>query len=207
MPRFIPISSAIGPDTRIIGACGPVDIAHVRKPIDGSSTHSIMAMITGITSGRHPAITALAAILRTVPTPKPGANRPTTSSPSRPEAAIIASTLACVGGTSGRPSLQPLRDERALHRVERVHQIVAREDQLGRRSSTHRLEVRAARRTTLRSRSGRRSTARIASSTISVDLLAASCWRSTRARSPGRPRARRTSSTLKCASSSKIAAV
>ena len=87
---------------------GPVDIAHVRRPIDGSSTQSIIAMITGIDSGLQPAITALAAILRTVPMPKPGANRPTTSLPSQPDAAIIASTLACVGGTSGSPSLQPL---------------------------------------------------------------------------------------------------
>src|SRR5580704_17835618 len=77
-PWFMPISSAIGPDTSTIGAWGPVNIAHVRNPIDGSRMHSIMAMMTGMASGLQPAITALAAIFRTVPIPKPGANNPTT---------------------------------------------------------------------------------------------------------------------------------
>ena len=47
--------------------------------------HSIMAMITGMVSGLHPAMTALAAIFRTVPIPKPGASSPTTWSPLRRE--------------------------------------------------------------------------------------------------------------------------
>src|ERR1700735_4704134 len=80
-PWFMPISSAIGPDTSTIGAWRPVDIAQVRSPIDGSSMHSIIAMITGMVSGLHPAMTALAAILRTVPIPKPGAKSATTWSP------------------------------------------------------------------------------------------------------------------------------
>ena len=63
-PWFMPISSAIGPDTSTMGAWGPVDIAQVRSPIDGSRMHSIIAMITGMVSGWHPAMTALAAILR-----------------------------------------------------------------------------------------------------------------------------------------------
>ncbi|CAB4823779.1 unannotated protein [freshwater metagenome] len=69
-------------------------------------------MITGMVSGLQPAMTAFAAILRTVPMPKPGANRPTTSLPSRPDALIIASTFACVGGIRGRPSLHPLCTKR-----------------------------------------------------------------------------------------------
>jgi hypothetical protein len=109
IPRFMPTSSGIAPDTNTIGACGPVDIAQVRSPMDGSRMQSIVAMMIGMASGRHPAITAFAAILRTVPTPNPGAKRPTTSLPSRPDASIIASTFACVGGTRGSPSLQALR--------------------------------------------------------------------------------------------------
>ena len=108
-PWFMPISSAIGPETSTIGAWGPVDMAQVRSPMEGSRMHSIMAMITGMVSGLHPAITALAAILRTVPIPKPGAKSPTTWSPLRPEASTMASTLLFVGAMSGNPSLQPLR--------------------------------------------------------------------------------------------------
>src|ERR1700722_16777611 len=76
-PWFMPISSAIGPDTSTMGAWGPVDIAHVRNPIDGSRMHAIMAMMIGTACGLQPAIKSLAAILRTVPIPKPGENHPT----------------------------------------------------------------------------------------------------------------------------------
>ena len=113
-PEFIPIASAIGPLTITIGACGPVDIAKVRKPMVSSSTHSAIARITGIAFGAAPAITALAAIFSTVPMPIPGANTPTTSAAARPDAATIASTFARVGGTSGSPSLQPLLTKRAF---------------------------------------------------------------------------------------------
>src|SRR5579859_2326379 len=65
MPWFMPISSAMDPETNTTGAWGPVDMAQVRRPMDGSSTQSIMAMITGMVSGAQPAMTALAAILRT----------------------------------------------------------------------------------------------------------------------------------------------
>src|SRR3974390_515614 len=105
----MPVPAASGPATRMMGACGPVDMAHVRSPIDGSRMHSMAAMITGMADGSNPAITALAAIFSTVPTPDPGANNPTTSSPGRPQAATMASTLARTGGTNGNPSLQPRR--------------------------------------------------------------------------------------------------
>ena len=61
-PLFIPMRPAMGPLTITRGACGPVDMAKVRRPIRGSRMHSAMASTTGIASGLHPAITALAAI-------------------------------------------------------------------------------------------------------------------------------------------------
>ncbi len=96
-----------------MGAWGPVDIAKVRRPMVSSRTHSAMARMTGIALGLAPAITALAASFSTVPMPMPGANTPITSPAARPDAATIASTFARVGGTRGRPSLQPFSMKRS----------------------------------------------------------------------------------------------
>ena len=90
-----------------MGACGPVDMAKVRRPMAGSRMHSVMASTTGMTSGLQPAITALAAIFSTVPMPKPGSKMPTTSSAGLPDAATNAATFSGVGAASGRPSLHP----------------------------------------------------------------------------------------------------
>src|SRR5262249_49729250 len=59
-------------------------------------------------SGRQPAMTALVAMASIVATPWRGGTTPTTSSASRPEAAIMRSTSSSVGGTVGKPSVPPL---------------------------------------------------------------------------------------------------
>jgi len=73
----------------------------------GSSRASTAARTTGMCSGRQPASTALTAIFSTVATPSLGGTMPTTWEGSLPEARIMASTFSRVGGTTGRPSLQP----------------------------------------------------------------------------------------------------
>ena len=68
---------------------------------------SISATSTGMYSGRHPAITPLIAIVRTVALRRSGSNTPSCSSASRSVVRRNASTRAAVGGTIGNPSLQP----------------------------------------------------------------------------------------------------
>src|SRR5215510_4488814 len=74
-----------------------------------ASSHmaSTPAMITGMYSGRQPAITALTAIFSTVPRPKLGGTNAMSSLASRPEPATMAATRSRVGGTTGRPSVTP----------------------------------------------------------------------------------------------------
>ena len=71
----------------------------------GSLMHSTAVINTGMCSGRHPAITALAAIFSTVATPKPGSKVVTTSWGFLVVPAIMRSTRSGVGGTNGKPSL------------------------------------------------------------------------------------------------------
>ena len=75
----------------------------------GSSTHSTAASTTGRYSGRQPAITALAATFSTVASPFSGSTSPSTSVGARSVKASACFTRATVGGTTGRPSLQPRR--------------------------------------------------------------------------------------------------
>ena len=145
-PLFIPIRSAIGPLTITTGACGPVDIAKVRSPIvSGRGCTRPSRGSPASAAGLAPAITALAAIFSTVPMPMPGAKTPTTSSAGRPDAATIAATFSGVGGTSGRPSLQPASTNRSFMRSKPAsgsaasyceHRIADERDVLERRAHT-----------------------------------------------------------------------
>ena len=65
------------------------------------------AMSTGITSGEHPAITALTATFSTVAGAFIGGSSLTTWSADSPEAATAAATRSGVGGTIGSPSVMP----------------------------------------------------------------------------------------------------
>ena len=67
------------------------------------------ANTTGMYSGRQPAITALAATRSIVALPPIGGMAATTSSAGRPTDSTHRRTLSSVGGTRGRPSLQPVR--------------------------------------------------------------------------------------------------
>ena len=73
----------------------------------GSSIASVAAKTTGMYSGRHPAITALAATLPTVISRRRSGNSPMTSLEERPDLSMNSSTRLWVGGTTGRPSVQP----------------------------------------------------------------------------------------------------
>ena len=65
------------------------------------------ATTTGAYSGRQPAMTALIATLSAVTIVLRPAISPRISWPCRPAPASMAATVASVGGTTGRPSVQP----------------------------------------------------------------------------------------------------
>ena len=73
----------------------------------GSSAASSAVSTTGMYSGRHPAITALIATFSTVQGAMSGGMRPTTSAGSRRVPPSIRRMRSGVGGTTGRPSVQP----------------------------------------------------------------------------------------------------
>ena len=68
---------------------------------------STAARITGRYSGLEPAITALIATFSTVQGARSGGTTATTSSGARRVPSSIASTRTSLGGTTGRPSVQP----------------------------------------------------------------------------------------------------
>ena len=89
---------------------GPTGIVVASRPcMLNSSVHaaSTAASTTGRYSGRHPAITALTATFSTVHSTRSGGTTATTSSGARVVPASIRSTRSSVGGTTGRPSVQP----------------------------------------------------------------------------------------------------
>ena len=114
VPALIPSRLAIGPLTSISGASGTVDTCISRKMQSGSASASTAAMRTGRCSGRHPAITAFTASFSTLAIPKPGSMMDTTSWGSRLVPPSIRSTASGVGGTTGKPSPQPLSRNRLL---------------------------------------------------------------------------------------------
>ena len=75
----------------------------------GSSIASAAAKTTGMYSGRHPAITAFAATFSTLISRRRSGSSPTISSADLPPQSMNCATLRSVGGTTGRPSVQPRR--------------------------------------------------------------------------------------------------
>ena len=205
-PRFMPISSAIGPDTRTIGACGPVDIAQVRRPIDGSRMHSIIAMSTGIerrvAAGHHRVGGDL------------GDGADAEAGREHPDDVVA---VAARGGDHRvdlgrgrrhqRQAVAPAAlDEGALHRVERVQQVVAGEAERRRELEPHLVVVGQVVDRRARPSVSPAMTAGIASATIrwiSSAVLFEKHSGTMTGHASGTPKA----STLKWASSSKIAAV
>ena len=105
MPEFIPMACVIGPFTITPGR----PVGRRQQPwMLNSSVHaaSTAASTTGRYSGLQPAITALIATFSTVHSTRSGGTTATTSSGSRVVPSSMRST-ASVGGTTGRPSVQP----------------------------------------------------------------------------------------------------
>ena len=80
---------------------------------------STAASTTGRYSGRQPAITALTATFSTVHSTRSGGTTATTSSGARVVPSSMRRTRASVGGTTGRPSVQP-RSNRASNSSSRA---------------------------------------------------------------------------------------
>ena len=146
MPRFMPISSAIAPLTSTTGACGPVDIAHVRRPIDGSRMQSIVAMITGMAS-------ALAARHHRVGGDLAHGADAEARREQPDDFAAVATRRRDhrldlrVRRRHQRQAVAPaVAHERPLHLVERVEQVGAVEYELGRRARAPSARTAAARR-------------------------------------------------------------
>src|SRR5919109_1457598 len=104
----IPTCWTTGPLTITRGAAGSLVACRPCTSNASSSKASTAATTTGMYSGRQPAMTALVAMASIVATPWRGGTTPTTAIGSRPEAAIMRSTNSSVGGTMGKPSVQPL---------------------------------------------------------------------------------------------------
>ena len=103
----MPMRPATGPFTTTIG---PENQVVARRPCMLNSSvqaASTAASTTGRYSGRQPAITALTATFSTVHGTRSGGTTATGSSGSRSVPSSMRSTRAGVGGTTGRPSVQP----------------------------------------------------------------------------------------------------
>ena len=107
MPEFMPILRVPGPLQTTIG---PTGIVVASSPcMLNSSVHAASTAVRthGRYSGRQPAITAAIATFSTVTSTRSGGTVATTSSGARDVPSSMAITRASVGGTTGRPSLQP----------------------------------------------------------------------------------------------------
>ena len=89
------------------GVWMPVEHWTPRRLNRSSSMASMAVMITGMCSGRQPAMTALVAIRSTVALPPRGGTSPMTSSASPRVYSTNRRTRSAAGGTTGRPSVQP----------------------------------------------------------------------------------------------------
>ena len=106
-PLFIPMRPTAGPFTT---STGPTLMVVASTPCMLNSSvqaASSAAITTGRCSGSHPAITALTATFSTMHSTRLGGITATRSDGSRVVPSSIRSTLASVGGTTGRPSDQP----------------------------------------------------------------------------------------------------
>ena len=106
-PPFIPISAAIGPFTINNGAATCVVAWTPFKLNFLSVKASIAARTTGAYSALHPAIIILTANTPRLKPPHLGGTLHSTKSGSPPRVSTNSKTLSCVGGTTGRPSVQP----------------------------------------------------------------------------------------------------
>ena len=100
-------SLVIGPFTMDKMAAPPMLDDGPTRLNTGSNMASVAVKTTGMYSGRQPAITAFAATLPTVISRRRSGSSPTTSSEDRPERSMNSPTRCSVGGTTGRPSVQP----------------------------------------------------------------------------------------------------
>ena len=105
IPLFSPIARLTGPLTTTSWPAGCVVTAWPCRLNAGSSTARAAATTTGKYAGRQPARTAQAATRSSVASPIDGGTNPRDTEPSAPPS--IASTRSGVGGTTGRPSVQP----------------------------------------------------------------------------------------------------
>src|SRR5712691_644389 len=106
-PACRPIASRTGPLTMIMRAAPPVLVAGPWSLNSGSPTALRAAPTTGKYSGRHPAITALIAACHAVTERSRTGSWSSTSSARQGPPASMRSTSGTVGGTTGRPSVQP----------------------------------------------------------------------------------------------------
>jgi hypothetical protein len=106
-PEFMPMARRTGPFTTITGPEGIVVASSPCMLNSSVQTASTAARTTGRNSGRQPAMTAFTATFSTVQGARSGGTTATTWSGARVVPSSMATTRSSVGGTSGRPSLQP----------------------------------------------------------------------------------------------------
>ena len=103
----MPMATVPGPLAMMTGPTGIV-VASTPCMLNSSlQTASTAASTQGRYSGRQPAMTALMATFSTVRSMRSGGTTATTSSGARVVPDSIRRTRASVGGTTGRPSVQP----------------------------------------------------------------------------------------------------
>ena len=106
-PELTPTARAMGPLTM---STGPANMVVHRRPCMPNSSikaASTAANTSGMYSGLQPAITALMATFSTVHACSSGGTEPNTSPGRRVVPASMRNTRCGVGGTTGKPSVQP----------------------------------------------------------------------------------------------------
>ena len=106
-PQFMPMRRATGPFTTMTGPAKWVVQSRPCMEKPGISAASTAASTVGKYSGRQPDMTALMAAFSTVQGARLGGISPMISSAARVVPASIRATRRSVGGTIGRPSVQP----------------------------------------------------------------------------------------------------
>ncbi len=106
-PEFMPMRLAMGPLTMITGVENQVVAISPCRVNFGTNAASKAPSTTGRYSGRQPAITALIATFSTVQSTRFGGIFPITSCHGRKVPPSMRKMRSSVGGTTGKPSLQP----------------------------------------------------------------------------------------------------
>lgn len=107
IPLFMPMARVPGPLHTMTGPTGIVVASTPCMLKVSLHTASSAAMTHGMYSGRQPAMTALMAIFSTVSSTRSGGQSATMSPGARVVPVSIRRTRSRVGGTTGRPSVQP----------------------------------------------------------------------------------------------------